>query len=117
VQPPDEGSLSQASIIFGPLAKVLYEIQGRYGSEGTAPEINRILEIISRHPMTDKEIQLVFSNLIPSHLRTMLIDLEVNKEIQQVERNGKLYCVASDSYFPGYNALPDEVDLINSKDK
>ena len=105
IQPPDQSSLTRAITIFGQLARVLYEVQGAYGIAGGEPEINSIVEIISRHPMTDKEIQLIFSNLVPSDLHSMLVDLEANNKIQHVERNGKLYWAAGDSYFPGDKAF------------
>lgn len=108
IQPPDQSSLRRAITIFGQLARVLHEVQGTYGIAGREPEINSIFEIISRHPMTDEEIQLVFTNLAPSDLHSMLVDLEANNKIQHVERNGKLYWAAGDSFFPGDKALTDQ---------
>jgi wyosine [tRNA(Phe)-imidazoG37] synthetase (radical SAM superfamily) len=105
VHPPDESSLRHASTIFGPLAQVLYEDQGRYGMEGSAVGINSILEIISRHPISDEEIKSVFHDLDTACLHNMLADLQAENKIQKVARNGKLYWAASGSYFPGDTLL------------
>jgi wyosine [tRNA(Phe)-imidazoG37] synthetase (radical SAM superfamily) len=91
VQPPDEWCFQRAVEIFGPRAKVLYDARGMYGRKTSQPNINSMVEIIARHPISDDELKLTFATIDPLVLNNMLADLQERRIIRNVERNGKLY--------------------------
>lgn len=102
VQAPGEDGIQLAKSIFGPKMRVLYPGRGMLGMGETTPEVDSIVEIISRHPLSDDELRLMLERSCPSNPDSVLADLKQKKLIQQVERNNRLFWIAGGAAF-----LPD----------
>lgn len=103
VQPPDERSLQRAVDIFGSRASVLSDVRGKYGLETSQPDVNSIVEIIARHPISDGDLRILFDKIDPITLNRILADLQGRNFIRNVERNGKLFWAAGFANFPTEN--------------
>lgn len=100
VEVPQEASIRRAISILGTKARVLCPVQGKYGSGGPKDEIDELIGIISRHPLSEDELSVFLRHWSPGKVGQALKEIEQSGFAQKVVRNGEVFWVADEAYFP-----------------
>jgi wyosine [tRNA(Phe)-imidazoG37] synthetase (radical SAM superfamily) len=100
VGPPSEESLMKALTILGSIAKVVHPTAGSFDLSGFDNLVDAIVGVITRHPMSQAELERTLERWSPGQLGRVLKDLVASGLVQVVERNGTRYWVAASSRFP-----------------
>ena len=60
-----------------------------------------ILGVVTRHPMREKELQVLFSHWSAAQVLEAIRELEDLHKIQSVERGGQSFWSAAEAHYPG----------------
>jgi len=99
VHPSDEARLVRAAEIFGRHAHVVHPAQGSFGINSN-DLVASIVNIITRHPMRQEEIERTLEQWAPEKVQDALNELAKSGKAQVVERYGTKFWSASPSYYP-----------------
>lgn len=100
VQPTDEEGLMRAMTILGNVAEVVHPAAGNFDLGGYENVVDAILDIITRHPMRQEELEQTLNRWLPGQVSGGLADLEASGKVQIVERNKVKFWSAASSYYP-----------------
>jgi len=101
VRPPGTDSLLRALTILGSFAEVVHPTAGNFDLSGFDDLVDAIVEVITRHPMSETELECTLERLSPGQSERVLEDLSTSGLVQVVERNETRYWVSASSCFPG----------------
>lgn len=100
VQPPTPAGLQRAVAILGNVAKIVHPAQGTFERNGSLSVVDSILEIITRHPMRQRELEASLAQWAPGQVRAALEALERSGKAQLVMRMGARFWTAAHAFFP-----------------
>ncbi len=100
VQPTDEEGLHRAMSIMGNIAKVVHPADGAFDMSGDASIVDAVINIITRHPMRQDELEKTLAHWSKGQLNEALFALESSGRAQVVERYGVRFWSAAPSHFP-----------------
>ncbi|MEA3441424.1 MAG: radical SAM protein [Chloroflexota bacterium] len=100
VQPPDEECLLRARAILGEIARVVHPAQGTFVLSDGADVVDAVVGIITRHPMSQEELERALDRWAPGQVGQVLADLESSERAQVIERCGVRFWSAAPSHYP-----------------
>ena len=100
VQPPDEEGIKRAATILGEVAQVVRPAEGAFTLNEHENLADAVINIITRHPMRQDELERTLVQLAPEHVNEVLEDLKSSGRAQVVERYGVHFWSAAPSHFP-----------------
>jgi wyosine [tRNA(Phe)-imidazoG37] synthetase (radical SAM superfamily) len=100
VQIPSEETLMQAVAIFGNIAEVVHLAEGSFDLSGYDNPLDAIIAIITRHPMSQEQIERELRHWSPEQVKQVLANLEESGQAQVVERYGVGFWSAITSHYP-----------------
>ncbi|MFL7894293.1 MAG: radical SAM protein [Anaerolineales bacterium] len=100
VQPPDEDGIIRAMAILGVFSKVVHPAEGTFDLSGYENPLDAIVSIITRHPMSQEQIERSLSQLSSQQVEQALADLEASGRAQKIDRYGIHFWCASPSHYP-----------------
>jgi len=101
VQPPDEEGLIRARAILGDIAQIVHPVQGAFELGADEDPVDAVVRIITRHPMSQPELERTLKQWAPGEEPRILKELESNGKAQVVERYGMRFWSAAPSNYPG----------------
>jgi wyosine [tRNA(Phe)-imidazoG37] synthetase (radical SAM superfamily) len=99
VQPVDEAGLMRARAILGDVAQVIYPAEGEFDLTGLENVLDVIVAIITRHPMSQAELERTLSRWTPGQVSKALLQLEMSGQAQVVERYGVWFWSAAAAHY------------------
>lgn len=109
VQPSDEEGIMRALAILGEVARVLHPAAGSFDLSGCENPVDAVVDIITRHPMRQDELEQALEQAVPGRANELLHALEHTGRAQVVERYGIRFWSAAPSHYPT-NAQSAAVD-------
>jgi wyosine [tRNA(Phe)-imidazoG37] synthetase (radical SAM superfamily) len=100
VQPTDDEGLMRAMSILGNVAKVVHPAEGTFDLGGYANIVDAIINIITRHPMRQDELEKTLAHWSVGQVNEALSELESSGRAQMVERYGIRFWSAAPSHYP-----------------
>jgi wyosine [tRNA(Phe)-imidazoG37] synthetase (radical SAM superfamily) len=100
VKPPDDEGLMRALAILGEVAHVVHPIEGRFDLSGCDSVETAVIEIITRHPMRQEELERTLAAWAPDQAGAILASLAANEQVQIIERLGTKFWSVSSSHYP-----------------
>ena len=100
VQPADEEGLMRARAILGDIAAVVHPAEGTFDLSGFDSPVAAITSIITRHPMSQAELERALARWTPGQVRQVLADLEASGQAQIVKRYGIPFWTAAPAHYP-----------------
>lgn len=100
VQPPTREGLMRAAAILGDVAQVVQPAQGEFGRDPTEDLVGAVIQIITRHPMCQAELESTLAEWAPGMVDSALRELRRSGRAQVVDRLGTRFWSASASYYP-----------------
>jgi wyosine [tRNA(Phe)-imidazoG37] synthetase (radical SAM superfamily) len=100
VRPPDAEGLMRTSAILGDIAHVVHPIEGKIDLSGYESLVEAVIDIISRHPMRESELEKTLSQWVPGKVSQTLDEILASGQAQVVERYGIRFWCAAPSFFP-----------------
>jgi wyosine [tRNA(Phe)-imidazoG37] synthetase (radical SAM superfamily) len=95
VQPPDEEGLMRATAVLGEIAQVIRPVEGNFSLSGHETLAESIINIISRHPMRQEEIERILARWSPKEVDRELDELATSGRVQVVQRYGTRFLTAA----------------------
>ena len=89
----------RALAILGESAKVVHPAEGSFNLGHSDNVVETIINIITRHPMRQDELERALSEWAPNQVREILANLEASGQAQRVERYGIRFWSGSPSRF------------------
>lgn len=100
VKPPDDEGLMRALAILGQHATVLHPAEGTFDLSGHANVIDAIVDIITRHPMSQRDLERSLVKWAPGEVAEALEELEQSGRAQVVERCGVKFWSSAPAKYP-----------------
>lgn len=100
VQPANEEALARAQAYFGDIARVVQPIEGDFDLGGSGSVEEAVLAIITRHPMSQDELERTLAQWSPDEIDQMLQKLLRSNRAQMVERLGRRFWSAGQAHYP-----------------
>lgn len=100
VQPPVEEGLMRALSILGNIAEVVHPAEGSFDLSGYENVVNAIIDIITRHPMRQDELERALTRWSSEQVNSALSDLKSDGRTQIVERHGTRFWSAASAHYP-----------------
>lgn len=100
VKPPDDEGLMRALAILGDVAQVVGPIEGSFDLSKCDSVETAVVEIITRHPMRQEELERTLANWAPHQVAAVLASLAANDQVQIVERLGTKFWSVTLSHYP-----------------
>jgi wyosine [tRNA(Phe)-imidazoG37] synthetase (radical SAM superfamily) len=100
VRPAGEEALLQALVKFSESARVVHPAEGVFDLGCCDSVFEAILAIITRHPMSQEQLEKALGQLAPEKAGDVLAELEASNRVQIVERLGSRFWSADQSYYP-----------------
>ena len=91
VRPTDGEGLRRALAIFGNIAEVVHPAEGSFELSEHEDIVHAILDIITRHPMRQEELERALARWSPGLVKTALDELESSVQAQVVKRYGRKF--------------------------
>lgn len=105
VEPPDEEGLMRAQAILGTVARVIHPAHGTFdlgGYDGDAAALaEAVIGIITRHPMSEKDLLDALARWSPGKVQETLAKLQAGGRAQVIYRYGLRFWSASPAHYPG----------------
>ncbi len=97
VEPPDDDGLMRAVAILEEVAavRVARSVEGAVDLSGHDTLMNSVIAVITRHPLTDGELERALVRWAPGRVQEALAELEDSGRVQVVIRHGKRFWTAS----------------------
>jgi len=99
VLPVDEAGLQRALSILGEVARVFHPAAALVGAFRVADLPAAILDIITRHPMREKELCELLGRSSLDEVRQVLHDLQVEHRAQAVLRRGETFWSSAGAFY------------------
>jgi wyosine [tRNA(Phe)-imidazoG37] synthetase (radical SAM superfamily) len=100
VKPPHPESLMRAMAILGYTAEVVHPTEGSFNLSGYDNPVDAIINIITRHPMRQDQLERTLECWSPKKANLVLADLETSGKAQIVERYGVRFWSAAPAHYP-----------------
>lgn len=100
VEPPDHAGLIRALAILGQSAVILHPAQGTFDLSGHDTVIDAVIDIITRHPMSQTDLERELARWTPGEVDEALAGLETSGQAQVVERFGQRFWSAALAAYP-----------------
>jgi wyosine [tRNA(Phe)-imidazoG37] synthetase (radical SAM superfamily) len=100
VAPPDDEGLMRAAAILGPLAHVVHPYTNAVDVSDYATPGEAILSIITRHPMSEEQLDRLLTRWDAGQIAAALDELEASAQAHSVDRLGTRFWTAAPSVFP-----------------
>ena len=100
VQETDAEGLMRALSIFGSVAEVVHPAQSSFDFSGCEDITDAVLQIITRHPIRQEELEESLKRWSPRRARHVLADLQSSGRAKIVVRNDVHFWCASPSVYP-----------------
>ncbi len=100
VQPADAEGLMRALAILGQSATVLHPAEGTFDLGGHENIVDAIVDVITRHPMSQEDLRRALSRWTPGEVNGALADLIASGRAQVVERFGVRFWSAAPADYP-----------------
>ena len=91
VEPVDEEGLMRARAILGEVTEIVHESTESTDLSGFNNAVEAIIAIVTRHPMSQVEIERALGDKFSGDIEGVLADLETNGKIQAVVRFGSRF--------------------------
>jgi len=101
VEPAHEEVITRARSILGDVARVFNGVEGTHELGGYEDVVEAILDIIGRHPMSEKELTAALEEWFPGEVDDALADLAVSGRAHVVERYGERFWSGSEQTYSG----------------
>ena len=88
VKPSHSDSLMGAMAIFGYIAQVVHPAEESFDLSGFDNPVDAIISVITRHPMSQDQLERALEFWLPGQVDRVLVDLEASGKAQVVERYG-----------------------------
>ena len=100
VQPADEEALLRALVKFSDVARVVHPAEGAFDLGCCDSVLEAVLEIITRHPMRQDQLEGALAQWAPDQAESILAELLASGRAQVVERLGSRFWSADQSHYP-----------------
>ena len=100
VEPPDEESVLRATAILGDIAHVVLPGGGEFDLGGYDNVVDAVIGIITRHPMSQSQLEMALQKWDPAQVDEALIRLSANGQARRITRLNRVFWTASTSHFP-----------------
>jgi len=100
VRPASPESLSRAVSALGAAAIVVHPVVGKFEKGSREDIVEAVVDIITRHPVSQAELEAVLAEWTPGDLKRTLAALQESGKAQTVERYGRIFWTARASHFP-----------------
>ena len=97
---PDNEGIMRATAILGDIAHVVHPRAGSFDLSGHESVVDAVIGIITRHPMSQEQLEETLSNWVPEQVEAALAQLAASGEARKVDRLGRSFWTASPSHFP-----------------
>ena len=101
VRPADEAGIRRAEEILGADVSVVIPDSSPPQAARTGNLADAILGVVTRHPMREKELQVLFSHWSAAQVQEAIRELDDLHKIQSVERGGQSFWSAAGAHYPG----------------
>jgi wyosine [tRNA(Phe)-imidazoG37] synthetase (radical SAM superfamily) len=101
VEPAGEEVITMARSILGDVARVYHGVEGTHELGGYGDIVEAILDIIGRHPMSEKELTATLDAWFPGEVEDALAELAASGRAHVVERYGERFWSGSDQTYSG----------------
>jgi wyosine [tRNA(Phe)-imidazoG37] synthetase (radical SAM superfamily) len=105
VKAAGQDHVMQAAALFDGIAPVRTAggTQGSFDLSGADSVLDGIIGIITRHPMSQHELEQTLTRWAPGHVQELLASLADSGRARVVVRGGRRFWHRSSAYFPGAN--------------
>jgi wyosine [tRNA(Phe)-imidazoG37] synthetase (radical SAM superfamily) len=100
VKPADESTLLKALVKFSDTARVIHPSDGTFELGCCDNIVEAVLQIITRHPMSQDQLEQALAQWAPDQVSEVLHDLQASGRAQVVERLGAHFWSAEQSRYP-----------------
>jgi wyosine [tRNA(Phe)-imidazoG37] synthetase (radical SAM superfamily) len=100
VKPPGPEALMRAMAILGRTAEVVPPAEGTFDLSGSDNPVEALINIISRHPMRQDQVERTLEHKTAKQVNQILADLEASEKVKIVERFGERFWRAAPAHFP-----------------
>lgn len=105
VEPPDDEGVMRAQAILGAVARVIHPAHGTFDLSGydsdPAALADAVIGIITRHPMSEKDLLETLEHWSPGKVKEALAQLVAGGRAQVVERYGLRFWSSAPAHYPG----------------
>ncbi len=98
VAPPDDGLMAAVSIL-GKWAHIVHPAEGAYVLPPDTPLVEGIIDIITRHPMSEAQVCAMIAAYAPDETETVVAQLAADGRAHLLERFGTRFWVKAGSVF------------------
>ncbi|MEJ2751757.1 MAG: radical SAM protein [Candidatus Promineifilaceae bacterium] len=109
VRPASDEAVLRALVKFSESARVVHPAEGVFDLGCCDSAFEAILAIITRHPMSQEQLEKALGQLAPEEAAEVLAELEASDQVQVVERLGSRFWSADQSYYPDESRDPRRV--------
>lgn len=100
IKPPDQEGIMRAIATLGKVAEVVSPGEGKFDLGDGTNVIDGILAIITRHPMSDAQLDRALMVYSEKKKAEIIADLEASPQVQVVHRYGQIFWCAAPAHFP-----------------
>ncbi len=100
VKPTTQAGLMRATAILGDVAQIVHPARGTFERSGSGSVVEAVIEIITRHPMRQEELEISLAQWAPGEVSNALRQLERSGRAQVIKRMGSRFWIASPAFFP-----------------
>lgn len=100
VAPPDDEGLMRAAALLGPVAQVVHPYTNGIDVSDYATPAEAVLGIITRHPMSEAQLDALLARWTPGEIADALAQLASAGQASTVERLGTRFWTATPAVFP-----------------
>lgn len=100
VEAPDDEGLMRALAILGEVALVVHPAEGSFDLSKCDEVETAVIEIITRHPMRQEELERTLAAWAPEHVQAVLDSLAANNRVQIIERLGAKFWSTTPAHYP-----------------
>lgn len=101
VAPPDDEGLMAAVSILGQWAHVVHPAGGAFALPPGTPVVDGIVDIITRHPMSEAQVRTLAGHYAPGEVETVMARLAADTRALVIDRYGSRFWVKSGSVYGG----------------
>jgi len=100
VKPPGSEGLMRAMAILGYTAEVAHPAEGSFDLSGYVNPAEAIISIITRHPMSQDQLERTLECWSPEEANRVLVNLEASHQVRVVNRYGNRFWSSSTAHYP-----------------
>jgi wyosine [tRNA(Phe)-imidazoG37] synthetase (radical SAM superfamily) len=116
VEPPDEEGILRATAIFGDIAHVVHPDGGDFDLSGYANVVDAVIGIITRHPMSQSQLERSLTLWAPAQVDQALAQLAASGRAKKIVRLNRTFWTATSSFFPDEEqSLATSLDVRSSR--